>query len=256
MPRIVEKFHIISNTGQVYGVSIVDICVDRILKRVPLATADGDLTGGIKLPPHLGEWFEISNITPAVVEEEGEELLGHYEPMASPGRLVLHCDELTAFFWHQAQDVFQTGYYLEQKDLRFLCHMVVMKTFTHEQFHHFCDVARPLFGGHYDRLKEEALAVAWSYFQLEELRSAWQSKEARLSAGIYRYVLPRLFCYRGAGYRDWVNYQRRADFEAELIRYTGPASSMTLECNGVNMSSVLVNILETTKLQAVQEDIK
>lgn len=235
---------------------IVDQCVDRILRRISLEPADGSFPGQLALPRGFDQEVNLGNFSPQLVEEEGEELLGHYEPMASPGRLVLHGEELTSYFWHHARDVFRAGYYVEQKDLQYLCHMVVMKTYTHEQFHHFCDIARQLFGGCYDRRQEEALAVAWSCFQLEELRGAWQSKEARLSTGIFRFVLPRLFRYRAAGYRDWVNYQNRAAFEAALISYTGPASSTKLGYSGINMSGVLVNILETTKQQAVVEEIQ
>ena len=235
---------------------IVDQCVDRILKRITLEPAAGNFPGQLALPPGFEQEVDLGNFSPQLVEEEGEELLGYYEPMASPGRLVLKVNCLSSFFWYHARDFFRAGYYIEENDLRCMCHMVVMKTYTHEQFHHFCDVARHLFGTGYDRLREEALAVAWSYFQLEELRCQWSSKEARLSAGIYRDLLPRLFQFRSPGYRDWINYKSRADFELEMIHYTGPASSGTLERNKINMSNVLVRILEATKAQGVVEEIK
>ena len=235
---------------------VVDVCVERILKRVRLSTGIGEgFPGGLILPPSFEEEIEGMNTPPRAVEEEGEELLGHYEPMASPGRLVLHQDALSSFFWHHARDIFRTGYYIEENDLKFMCHMVVMKTYTHEQFHHYCDVAHQLFSGRHDRLTEEALAVAWSYFQLEEYRRQWNSKEARLSAGIFRELLPRLLRYKSPGYRDWVNFRVRADFDAELIRYTGPGSSARLEHSGVDMNAVLLSIMEATKAKGVVEEI-
>ena len=233
--------------------SIVDSCVERILKNFRLPLSDEQNRGGLILSPSVEEEIEAMNTHPRAVEEEGEELLGYYEPMASPGRIVLEQNCLNSFFWHHARDIFRAGYYVEDNDLRFMCHMVVLKTYTHEQFHHFCDVAHHLFGGRHDHLTEEALAVAWSYFQLEDQRRQWQSKEARLSAGIYRDLLPRLFRYKAPGYRDWVNFRVRADFEKELIQYTGPASSPFLEHTGIDMSGVLVKILEATKLQGVEE---
>ena len=233
--------------------SIVDVCVKDILKRFSLTTESE--FQGLVWPESFDEELNNMGPTPPAVMEEGTDLLGHYEPMASPGRIVLHRDQLTSFFWHHARNIFRAGYYVEPNDLQNMCHMVVMKTYTHEQFHHFCDVARHLFGSRYDRLTEEALAVSWSFFQLEELRWQWSSKEARLSSGIYRDLLPKLFEYRAPGYRDWVNYKSRADFEMELIRYTGPASSRYLECNGINMSNVLIKILEATKAQAIVEEV-
>lgn len=236
---------------------IVDVCVERILKRVRLSTGIGEGSpGGLILPPSFEEEIEGMNTPPRAVEEEGEELLGHYEPMASPGRLLLHQDALSSFFWHHARDIFRAGFYIEENDLKFMCHMVVMKTYTHEQFHHYCDVAHQLFGGRHDRLTEEALSVAWSYFQLEEYRRQWNSKEARLSAGIFRELLPRLLRYRSPGYRDWVNFRVRADFDAELIRYTGPGSSTRLEHSGIDMNAVLLSIMEATKAKGVVEEIR
>ena len=90
---------------------------------------------------------------------------------------------------------------------------------------------------------------------MEALRWQWSSKEARLSSGIYRSMLPKLFEYRAPGYRDWVNYKAKPDFEMELIRYTGPASSGYLDCTGINMGDVLLKILDVTKTQAVVEDV-
>ena len=235
---------------------IVDSCVERILKKFQLPLSDMQNRGGLMMSPIVEEEIEDMNPSPRAVEEEGEEVLGHYEPMASPGRLVLHQDPLSSFFWHLARDIFRAGYYIEENDLKFMCHMVVLKTYTHEQFHHFCDVAHQLFGGHYDRLPEEALAVAWSYFQLEECRRQWNSKEARLSAGIFRELLPRLFRYKAPGYRDWVNFRVRADFDAELIRYTGPRSSTRLEHSGIDMNLVLMSIMDATKAKGVVEEIQ
>ena len=236
---------------------IVDTCVTAILKEFPLTPDEREgYASGLSLPWDAEERIKEMYPRPGAVEEEGEEMLGHYEVIASPGRLVLHLHPLKSFFWHHALDIFRAGYYIEQSDLRFMCDMVVLKTYTHEQFHHFCDIARHLFGCRYDRLREEALAVAWSYFQIEAQRQQWSSKEARLSAGIYRELLPKVFRYSAPCYRDWVNFRLRADFEKALIDYTGPHSSSVLGYNGIDMSRVLVKILEETKAQGVIESIE
>ena len=226
---------------------IVDTCVAAILKEFPLTPGERQgYASGVRLPWDAEERIEEMYPRPGEVEEEGEEVLGHYEVMASPGRLVLHLSPLKSFFWHHALDIFRNGYYIEQSDLNNMCHMVVLKTYTHEQFHHFSDIARHLFGCRYDRLQEEALAVAWSFFQIESQRQQWKSK-----GRIYRELLPKLFRYSAPGYRDWVNFRLRADFEDALIHYAGPPSSSVLECNGIDMSRVLVKILEETKAQGV-----
>ena len=64
---------------------IVDQCVDRILKRISLEPAAGNFPGQLALPPGFEQEVDLGNFSPQLVEEEGEELLGYYEPMASPG---------------------------------------------------------------------------------------------------------------------------------------------------------------------------
>ena len=96
--------------------SIVDVCVKDILKRFPL-NSEGELLG-MSWPDWLDAELDNMGPEPAAVMEEGTEVLGHYEPMASPGRIVLHREELASFFWHQARKIFRAGYHVEANDLQ------------------------------------------------------------------------------------------------------------------------------------------
>ncbi len=129
--------------------------------------------------------------------------------------------------------------------------MTVTKTYVHEQFHHFADVARHLLGAKYDRDVEEALAVAFSY---RHLGATWLRGRVRypVSVPLVRELLSAMFHYVSPGYRDWHLYKADHDFARGLVSYLGPASSGFLERNGIDVSRVLLTIADTVRDAGVE----
>lgn len=179
---------------------------------------------------------------PELIETEGMELLGVYYPIASPGQIILYWDRIGSFFWHTALKISQRGYYLTQADLTNMAHLVSLQVYQHERFHHFCDVCRHLFGGHYDRLREEALAVAWSYRYISNSPKSWNSKIGFLFPQPYREVMGLIFRFRAPGYRDWVNFRSEVEFADGLTAYLAPPQSQVLEQNSVDIMRLLMGL--------------
>lgn len=179
---------------------------------------------------------------PEVVLGEGEEVLGCYMPMASPGRILIYWQNIGSCFWHTVLQLNRKGYYMDYKDIERIAYLFVLKTYIHEQFHHLCDVSRYLFSSKYDRDVEEALAVAWSYLKLSELRIQWNSKIAMIYTPMYREIVDLIFRYSSPGYREWVSYQTESKFASGIVRYLGPKTSFYLESNGIDVAQIIIGI--------------
>lgn len=190
-----------------------------------------------------GQRIDFMRPSPEEVDEEGEDILGEYHPMTSPGRILLFRERIGSFFWHHMLRMINSRFYVAPEDLKVLAEMTVAKTYVHEQFHHFADVARQLFGAKYDRDVEEAHAVAFSHRQLCE---RWLRGQPRLRT-VLRELITRMFNYRSPGYRDWHLYKAENDFARGLVSYLGPASSGILERNGIDVSGILLAIEPTIR---------
>lgn len=235
--------------------SIVEVAVKRILNEIPkeVIIESSELNDkSIAFDTHGGYFEEMERIIEKILAAEID-VLGRYEHMQSPGKIVLMIDKLAPFFWGLASQINRNGYYMEQVDLPKMAHMVVLKTYTHEQFHHFADVARYMYGGVHDHYLEEALAVAWSRKKLEEQRSSWSSKEARLSSPIYSNLLIHMYKYTSNGYRDWVLYQSEPEFLTAVAEYLGGPNKDFLEKSGICVGEVLLKVLEEVKNKGVVE---
>lgn len=237
--------------------SIVEEAVKRILNQsgnFEIIEADKESDDGIIIE-NYGELFdENKSIIEKILASESD-LLGEYLPMKSPGKIILFSNTMASFFWELAYRISTAGYYMERKDLERMAHMVVLKTYTHEQFHHFADVARYLFGGSFDRNIEEALAVAWSRKKLQELRAVWSTKEARLATPIYHELLISMYRYTSKGYRDWVLYQSDAEFLTAAAEYLGGPNKDFLVKSGIDVGQVLLSVLGEVKNKGVIEQI-
>lgn len=242
--------------------SIVDAVVKDILSRVEIveppaeAEFNPDPVKGIELAPGGTGIIEAMRPHPGEVaeNEKGEELLGSYTPMSSPGVITLYSEKLASFFWHNIKDILKQGYYLDRRNLERLAYMTTIKTYTHEQFHHFADVARHLFGLHYDRNVEEALAVAHSFHEISgSMRTTWNNKIGLLPNPIYRVMLHKVFRYYQPGYRDWVHYQTKFTFEDGLVKYLGPACTIFLEKSGISLANILEAIHSVVSGQGIVE---
>ena len=240
---------------------IVDMAVKRIMGMVPLENRRNrqmEWEGGpvgIQINDEEAGAIEEYPLRVEQVLVEGEDVLGCYRAMNSPGLITLYWERIGQFFWQIALDINRMGYYMESQDFERMAHMAVYKTYTHEQFHHFCDVARYLCGSTKDRMTEEALAVAWSYRQVQAQRGTWQSKEARLSSPFYSEMMRRMYRYTGPGYRDWVQYQTEDDFLDGIARYLGSAHKDFLSTSGLNVGRILLAMVNEVKDKGVVEEV-
>lgn len=186
--------------------------------------------------------------------EEGEEVLGHYEPMSSPGRIVLRVDKLVAFFWHIIRQMVRAGFTFWRDDLDKLAWLSVTKTYQHEHFHLFCDIQSHLVPTlSKDRHKEEALAVAFSRLCIERERGRWQSRIGRTAHVQYSRFMATLFQYRSPGYCDWKNFASAELFREGLVDYVDPPDAKRLEANGVPVGEFLWAQLEKVGMCAKEE---
>ena len=242
---------------QVQSMGIVDTTAKRILDRFDLRVLDERHAEGVP-----GRVLLDENVILEIEQDGGlleevfcseMDILGLYTPMSSPGIISLNLHNLSSFFWSLALGIYKKGYFMERQDFEKLSHMVVLKTYTHEQFHHFCNVCRYMFGGSFDKMKEEALAVAWSYLQVNVAKTAWASKEARLASPLYYEMMKAMYQYKSPGYRDWKHFRSRDDLSAANTRYCGPTSSIKLELNGIDIGVVLLKILDEVKDKGVVE---
>ena len=172
---------------------------------------------------------------PQIVREYAEHptLLGIYVPMHSPGRVILIERNLRRFYWSLIARLRHRLPYLFPHDLEGAAQLVIQKTYQHERFHFHCDVLRQLLGGYYDRLHEEALAVAWSRLWISD--QAWNTKIKRMNQVLYHGLMENAYAYRSAGYRDWIHYADSARFAPALLEYLdGSANMSRLVSNGVS----------------------
>ncbi len=242
---------------------LVDVVVRHILNTIEVdepQEEDGNqaLVRGITLRP-VGK-ARISSMEPHPSQvqegEQGEELLGSYTPMASPGILTLHKDKIASFFWHHVRDILDQGYYMDKRDLERLAYMTTIKTYTHERFHHFADVQRNLFNTSYDRYTEEALAVAHSYLEITgTMRSTWNSKIGLLPTPIYQVMLQSIFRFYQPGYKDWVQFRTKHDYERGLVSYLGPPRTTFLEKSGICVAGLLISMQAVVADQGVIEKL-
>ena len=243
--------------------SIVSACVSQILDirlsrwQDQLNDAQTDSDRDATIDHILYHAFQEEGLQEINFEEheEGEEVFGHYEPMRSPGVLVLHVQNIKSVFWQTIQDLFQQRFHLETSYFQQIAQLVVEKTYIHEQFHHGTDVLRYLFSSSYNRQKEEALAVAWSFLNVTGALANGKVKY-KIPEGHFKKVVNRVYRYSSPGYRDWIHFQTPVAFDTELDGYINVVRRNEfnmLNLNGVATAPILRSIIEKVKDQGIIE---
>jgi hypothetical protein len=182
---------------------------------------------------------------------ESEMLLGLYQPMQSPGTLILNSQNLRRFFWALMHELQSKGYSPTEKDLEAAAWFIAYKTYHHEKFHYASNVMRVLFGSCFDSFKEEALAVAFSYRLLADEK--WYPRQ--MNPSICNFLLDRAFQYRSPGYRDWHLYKVDASLKDGLQEYFFPPSVGFLRKNGVPTGDLIFSMLKVGPGTALVEKI-
>jgi len=174
-------------------------------------------------------------------QQEGEELLGCYRGMSSPGTITLFGDTLRRFFWAIIGRMAQTGHSFWHEDVESLAHLTVLKTWRHEQFHLFVDIQEHLAPGQATagRLMEEALASAHSWRQIHVA-----SPVKRIHQSLLRPFLSQAYDYgRLPGYSDWPQYDSDTLFQGGLLKFFNRPEFSFLESSGVPVGRLLVEQL-------------
>lgn len=191
----------------------------------------------------------IDDPEPRVIKEiiEHPSVLGVYFPMHSPGQMMLCRRNLRDFYWALLRRVVPSLPYFTRNDLKAALDLVIKKTYYHELFHSYCDVLRQLFGGTYDFMIEDALAVAWARRTIIAERSQWNSKIGRMNGLFYGLLMREAFDYQSPDYRDWVHYADDARFKPAVLSYLGPSRGRVLQSNGVDLDHLMFSLLGTIR---------
>ncbi|GEM_PF-3133186 len=177
---------------------------------------------------------------------ESRNLLGLYIPMKqNPGTIVLYQGNLSKFFWIIVQDItrMNQSIRLSKNDLIYTAYMIVLKTYFHEQFHYCCNVFREMFGSKFDSNTEEALAVAYSRWQIDKQREDKRTCISKIQNHFLIQVIEKAFSYSSPGYRDWHLYNGLM-FGPGLKNYIFP-NVTPIETNGIDLSSLLSGMIRT-----------
>jgi hypothetical protein len=230
--------------------NIISQAVTKILAMVEIEETIDERTGiplPLRLEPEQRGQIADMRPTPEQIRERGMDdpecgsmTLGSYRSMQSPGLIMIQWANIGSFFWHIIQQLLQNGHYIQKSYLPILADTAVKKVYEHEKFHHFCDLAQHLFGTHRDRMKEEALAVAYAYVGLEALMRDGRRVSQRLPNVLYRSMLAALFVYSAPGYRDWHLYRTELDFTNGLVEYLlKPHTIAFLSSSNVDVQAIL-----------------
>ncbi len=166
-----------------------------------------------QLKPTLGEVSELG-------EDNEKIVLGVYYSMSPRGKIVLYWERIGSFFWHIISELMNNKKHkITAYQLLKLAEATVAKTAYHEMFHHKSDVLTILFGTRKEYLREEAFAVAASYFEVEWNGGGWNTGWDSVPKKLREDFLNLAYQYSAPGYRDWVNFKDRRDYEKQLLEY-------------------------------------
>ncbi|MFH1022874.1 MAG: hypothetical protein V1809_05755 [Planctomycetota bacterium] len=188
-----------------------------------------------------------------------DDVLGHYEPMSSPGRVVLHGRRIAGFCAHILKDLLGRGFTLFRPDVERIMHFATSKVYEHEEFHMFSDVQSHLILGFTKQvLVEEALATAHAYQRLREEHGKWNSKLGMIHLSIWPVLLEVTFDrITRPGYRDWRKYASPDQFVAGLGAYFhgNHPKAVWLQGNGIPTQELLAAQLALVKRFQREEDV-
>jgi hypothetical protein len=153
--------------------------------------------------------------------------LGTYRSNGLSNEIELHLDVIASCCRAIEDELLVKGWSIADQERQTLATLSVMKTLFHEQFHHLSDIfrrlAKPPKG--FDRLTEEALAVSWSYLQLEATQLKMQCDRK-----LFDVVVDSWFSgYTAPGYNEWERYVHSHVFLAETAQYLMGAEGIEQE---------------------------
>jgi len=200
----------------------------------------------------VAEQIEQMEFRPEMVLASEDDILGTYRPMHSPGVVTLYWDRIGGFMWHTLLELAREGFVVGQADAINLAQLAVHKTWTHELFHHACDVGRHLFGGSCEHDREEALAVAWSHRRVTRRYAGRRHIprrprfDDRVNPGLTGAFIERAWRYTAPGYRDWARFSSDLAFSHAVAEYLIPdATYRELVNSRVDVDDIICNLVES-----------
>lgn len=158
--------------------------------------------------------------------ENNEEiiLLGRYQWMHSPGVITLYRRNIEAC-WHSLIKHAQKQFpFISREDAKRVLQLLVNAVYQHERFHYVCDFSRHLFNSPFDRLHEEALAVAHEWQWLKSQDSG-NTTYGRIHPTLRRIVVAEMFNHQSPGYCDWRLFAAQASFYNAVRDYLHPGAA-------------------------------
>jgi hypothetical protein len=237
---------------------VKEVIVPSILKMLECETSLDEESGLniVRLPASKSKVIDDWKKDVDKYRESGLELkeapLGTHENMNSPGKITLYSENIGRCFWVCINDLLTNRHKISKEDLRGLCEAAVFQVFTHEQFHHYCDVISHITGHRESNslsngvnLDEEALAVAWSWHEVQRSLPAADELSPKLFQASLTWWYDNI---QAMGYRDWKKYSHKHFFMDGLVPHLiAPCVNNTLSGNRVNLGHWLYKMMENSE---------
>ena len=203
----------------------------------------------IYLPESTSESIDTWKIAADSVRKSGIDnpeindqiILGTHKDMNSPGEITIYGENIGKCFWCCITELLAKKHTISPLDLRRLCEAAVFQVFAHEQFHHYCDAIQRLTGHRGIVADEEALAVAWEWYEVQRSPSA-----KKIPAKLFNASLSWWYDHiRAPGYRDWKQFDHIHFFTDGLMHHLIPSpDNHVLSKNGCNLGDWVYQMID------------
>ncbi len=226
------------------------LTVPNILKMLPWKTKIDDGKKIIYLPESTSESIDTWKIAADSVRKSGIDnpeindqiILGTHKDMNSPGEITIYGENIGKCFWCCITELLAKKHTISPLDLRRLCEAAVFQVFAHEQFHHYCDAIQRLTGHRGIVADEEALAVAWEWYEVQRSLPSVQKLPPTLFSASLSWWYDSI---TALGYKDWNKFDRICCFKNGLTPHLIPsANDHILSKNGCNLGDWLYQMID------------
>lgn len=189
-------------------------------------------------------------------------ILGSYTPMNSPGIITFYVNNIVTYTGSLIRKLVKSGFRFDLDLVVSTTYLVVKDIMLHESFHYYCDYKRRLTSAIIDRDKEEALAVAHSFMNIDRSHIGYRFRLdlfhdiRKLHSHFFRNY--NVITRRGIklrkysiqfkdqhykaftlkGYRDWPLYVNRGSYETHYYDYIKNNQLDVLLSNGVPVNDI------------------
>ncbi len=187
-------------------------------------------------------------------------VLGRYFRMGPPAKIELYVKQIGIFFWQLLVDLMTRHSDITAFQLSRLADAAVAITLVHELFHCHSHQLTVLFNtGSRNRLREEALAVAASWYEVSRRDGFYMLSMRGGSEPMLNMDIPKVlhedflniaYQYTAPGYRDWHLFKTRPAFCQGVFEHVVHPSSQYIQSEGGDhFGRLFWNWISTTKLE-------